>query len=120
MTDDMPGRQASDSALEHLSRAVATLATGTGLIRTRLREAEPHFGRAFESGELSEDAAQRRLRLRIGAGLVEGGDDETGTVAEAIELLSEKRAAEIAADILTLYQVVAGLRDDDGYGYSAR
>lgn len=55
--------------------------------------------------------------MRIGAGLVEGGDDDS-EVAESIALLDEARAVEIAGDMLRLYELIAGLRIDDGYGLS--
>ena len=68
--------------------------------------------------------------MRIGAGLVEGGDDDDeaddedededdasdAEVAESIALLDESRAVEIAADMFRLYEILAGLRTDDGYG----
>ncbi len=52
--------------------------------------------------------------MRIGAGLVEGGDDDSD-VAESIASLAEARAVEIASDMLRLYELIAGLRTDDGY-----
>ncbi len=66
--------------------------------------------------------------MRIGAGLVEGGDDDDeaddeneddasdAEVAESIALLDESRAVEIAADMFRLYEILAGLRTDDDYG----
>jgi hypothetical protein len=67
--------------------------------------------------------AERHLRLGIGAGLVEGGDEapddaepSDAEIAESIALLDESRAVEIAGDMLHLYELVAGLRSDDGYG----
>jgi hypothetical protein len=94
--------------------AVEELTTGSGSIRARLQAAEPHFGEVHESKMTT--AAQERLRMRIGAGLVEGGDegDET-SVAESIDLLEESRAVEIAGDMLLLYELLAGIRTDDGY-----
>ncbi len=54
--------------------------------------------------------------MRIGAGLVEGGDEnDTSDVAESIALLEETRAVEIAGDMLRIYELIAGLRTDDGY-----
>jgi hypothetical protein len=59
--------------------------------------------------------AEERLRMRIGAGLVEGGDEDDRTsVTESIALLDESRAVEIAGDMLLLYELLAGLRTDDG------
>ncbi len=59
--------------------------------------------------------------MRIGAGLVEGGDeDDDSDVAESIALLDEARAVEIAGDMLRLYELIAGLRTDDSYGLSER
>jgi hypothetical protein len=73
-------------------------------------------------------SAEKHLKLRIGAGLVEGGDEDDGSdveadasdteVAESIALLDEARAVEIAGDMLRLYELLAGLRSDDGYGLS--
>lgn len=54
--------------------------------------------------------------MRIGAGLVEGGDeDDDSDAAKSISLLDETRAVEIASDMLRLYELIAGLRTDDGY-----
>jgi hypothetical protein len=118
---DTPAREPqSRPALEHMGLAVEALATGAGAIHARLQAAEPHFGRAFQC-EMSTDA-QEHLRLRIGAGLVEGGDDapddadaSEAEVAESISLLSEQRAVELAGDMVHLYELLVGLRTDDGY-----
>lgn len=74
-------------------------------------------------------AAEQHLRLRIGAGLVEGGHEDNPSdveadasdaeVAESIAELNEARAVEIAGDMLRLYELLAGLRTDDGYGRRA-
>jgi len=113
-------------AFEHMRLAVEALATGPGPVRVRLQAAAPHFGAAFDSK--MRTPAEERLRLRIGAGLVEGGeeDDEADVeadasdaeIAESIALLDEARAVEIARDMLHLYELVAGLRPDDGFGLS--
>lgn len=104
-------------AFEHMRLAIEALATGRGPIRTRLQAAEPHFGLACENE--MRTPAERRLGLRVGAGLVEGGDegDET-SVAESIALLDDARAVEITGDMLRLYELVTGLHTDDGYGLS--
>jgi hypothetical protein len=106
--------------------AVKALATGPGPVRARLQAAESHFGIVFQSE--MQTRAQEHLRLRIGAGLVEGGseddvpdreaDTSDAEVAESIGLLDEERAVEIAGDMLLLYELLAGLRIDDGYGFS--
>jgi hypothetical protein len=113
-------------AFEHMRLAVEALVTGPGPVRDRLLAAEPHFGEAFQSE--TRTPAERHLRLRIGAALVEGGeedeedeadDDEDASdaeVAESIALLDESRAVEIARDMFRLYEILAGLRTDDGYG----
>jgi hypothetical protein len=100
-------------AFEHMRRAIEALTSGLGPIRARLQAAEPHFGAALENK--MRTPAEQHLSLRIGAGLVEGGDegDETN-VAESIALLDDARAVEIAGDMLRLYELVAGLRTDDG------
>lgn len=95
--------------------AIEALAIGAGPIQDRLLVAEPHFGAAFDC-EMSTRAAEH-LRLRIGAALVEGGDGD-GSVAESIALLDEARAIEIAGDMMRLYELVAGIRVDDGHGFS--
>jgi hypothetical protein len=102
--------------------AVEALATGAGTIRARLQAAAPHFGRAFDCE--MQTRAEQHLRLRIGAGLVEGGDEATddadatdAEIVESIALLDEERAIELAGDMLRLYELVAGLRGDDGYGH---
>jgi hypothetical protein len=109
-------------ALEYMRLAVEALTTGRGAIRARLQAAAPHFGQAFECEMRTR--AEKHLRLRIGAGLVEGGDEAPDDaeasdteVAESIALLDEARAVEIAGDMLRLYELVAGVRSDDGYGY---
>lgn len=98
-------------AEEPLRRAVEALAIGSGRIRERLQAAERHFR------EISRDEMRGRveqdLDLRIGAALVEGGDDEGADVAASIAMLDESRAAEIAGEILRLYEVVGGISDDD-------
>lgn len=97
--------------------AVEALATSPGPIRARLQAAEPHFGVVHESE--MRTPAEEHLRMRIGAGLVEGGDEnDDSDVAESIALLNETRAVEIASDMLRLYELIAGLRTDDGYGPS--
>lgn len=101
-------------AFQQMRLAVEALATNAGPIRTRLQAAEPHFGVIHES--TMQTPAAERLRMRIGAGLVEGGDEgDDIDVAESIALLDETRAVEIAADMFRLYEILAGLRDDDGY-----
>jgi len=94
-----------------MGRAIETLAAGTGPIQARLQAAEPHFGRAFDCG-MSDDAANF-LRLRIGAALVEG-EDEASSVRDSIAALDDARAADVARDMLRLYEVLAGLRSGDG------
>jgi hypothetical protein len=104
-------------ALEPMRLAIKALATGSGQVRTRLQAAEPHFGVVFESE--MRTPAEKHLRLRIGAGLVEGGDEDDASdaeVADSIALLDEARAVKIAGDMLRLYELLAGLRTDDGYG----
>ena len=113
-------------AFEHMRLAVEALATGPGSIHARLQAAAPLFGVAFKSEPRTP--AEWRLKMRIGAGLVEGGDDDDeaddededdasdAEVAESIALLDESRAVEIAADMFRLYEIPAGLRTDDDYG----
>lgn len=106
----MPNHQ----ALQQMRLAVEVLATNAGPIRTRLQAAEPYFGAVHES--TMQTPAEERLRMRIGASLVEGGDEADDTdVSESIALLDETRVVEIAADMLLLYEILAGIRTDDDY-----
>lgn len=110
-------------AFEDMRLAVEALATGCGSIHDRLIAAERHFGVAFEDGRM-QTRGERILRLGIGAGLVEGGEesdedddeDDEGDIAESIRLLDEARAAELAGDVLRLYELVAGIRSDNDWG----
>jgi hypothetical protein len=111
-------------AFENMRLAVEALVTGPGPVRARLQAAEPHFGVVHRSKMRTR--AEEHLRLRIGSGLVEGGEEDESSdvdveasdaeVAESIALLDEARAVEIAGDMLRLYELLAGLRTDDGYG----
>ena len=104
-------------ALDEMRLAVEALVTGAGPIRARLQMAEPHFGVVHENKMRTR--AEEHLRLRIGSGLVEGGDGGDDTdVAESIAQLDETRATVIAGDMLRLYELFAGLRADDGYEQS--
>jgi hypothetical protein len=124
--EDTASVRSDHRAVEHMRLAVEALATGPGPVRARLQAAESHFGVVFQSEMRTR--AQEHLRLRIGAGLVEGGgendasdleaDTSDAEVAESIALLDEARAVEIAGDMLRLYELLAGLRSDDGYGLS--
>ena len=96
--------------------AVEALVTGPGDIRTRLAAAEPHFRRALE--QPIQGPAAEHLRLRIGAGLVEGGDEDC-SVSESIAALREQRAMEIAGAMLRLYEVLTHVHAEDGYGLKA-
>jgi hypothetical protein len=115
---------ASATALAHpayndMRLVVEALATGPGSIHERLRAAEPHFGRVHASGNLGSEA-EDHLRMRIGAGLVEAAADDDSDderlIGKWIGELDEPRAVEIAEDMVRLYELVAGLRNDDGYG----
>lgn len=104
----------SHPAFEQMHLAIEALVTSPGSIHARLQAAEPHYGVVHESK--MPTPAEEHLRMRIGAGLVEGGDEDDETdVAESIALLDEVRAVEIAGDMLCLYEIMAGLRADDGY-----
>lgn len=111
-------------AFEHMRLAVEALATVPGPIHDRLLVAEPHSGVAFQSE--MRTPAEKHLRLRIGAALVGGGDEDDeaddadessdAEIAESIALLDETQAVEIAGDMFRLYELLAGLRTDDGFG----
>lgn len=101
----------------YMRLAVEALIAGSGPVHTRLQAAEPHFAQ-IERSEL-RTRAERHLDLRIGAGLVEGGEeDDALSVADSIALLDDSRAVEIAGDMFRLFELMAGLRSDDGYGLS--
>jgi hypothetical protein len=101
-------------AFKSLRLVVEALVVGPGSILSRLKAAEPHFGVVFDCKMRTR--AEEHLRLRIGASLVEGGEEGNDlNVADSIELLDESRAVEIAGDMLRLYELVAGLRTEDGY-----
>lgn len=111
-------------AFEHMRLVVEALAIGPGSIHARLQAAAPLFG-VVQRTEM-RTRLEMRLNLGIGAGLVEGGEEDESAdveteatpaeVAESIALLDESRAVEIAGDMLRLYELLAGLRTDDGYG----
>jgi hypothetical protein len=113
-----------DPILDHMRLVVETLVTHPGPIRARLQAAEPHF-RTISESEM-RTPVEWRLKMRIGSGLVEGGDEDESSdidveasdaeVAESIALLDEARAVQIAGDMLRLYEILAGLRTDDDYG----
>jgi hypothetical protein len=110
-------------AFEQMRLAVEALVTGSGPVRARLQATVPHYGVVHQSE--MRTPAEIRLNLRIGSGLVEGGEEDESSdvdveasdaeVAEAIALLDESRAVEIAGDMLRMYELLAGLRTDDGY-----
>jgi hypothetical protein len=107
--------------LEHMRLVVEALVTGPGPVHARLQAAAPHFGVVHESEMRTR--AEENLRLRIGSGLVEGGEEDESSdvdveasdaeVAESIALLDEARAVEICSDMLRLYELLAGLRTDN-------
>jgi hypothetical protein len=66
--------------------------------------------------------AEERLRMRIGSGLVEAASDDDpddeSLIGKWIDALDQARAVELAGDMLCFYELLAGLRSDDGYGLS--
>jgi hypothetical protein len=108
-------------AVNEMRLAVEVLATHPGPIHNRLQAAQTYFGVVQERKMLT--ASEEFLSLRIGAGLVEGGDQDDASdreteasdaeVAESIALLSEERVVEITRDMLYLYELMAGLRRAD-------
>ena len=101
-------------AFEHMRLAIEALVTGPGPVRARLQAAVPYYGVVHQSE--MKTPAQVRLNLRIGSGLVEGGEEDASSdvdveasdadVAESIALLDEARAIEIAGDMLRLYELL--------------
>jgi hypothetical protein len=61
-------------AFEHMRLAVEALVTHSGPVRARLQATVPYFGVVLQSKMRTD--AEEHLRLRIGAGLVEGGEEE--------------------------------------------
>ncbi len=57
-------------------------------------------------------------RRRCIGGVWSGDENDDFDVAESIASLDEARAVEIAGDMLRLYELIAGLRTDDGCGPS--
>jgi hypothetical protein len=99
-------------AADELRAVVHVLATGEESINSRLQAAERLFSLVGPDDMRSD--AERHLHLRIGAGLVEGGDEDS-SIDESIASLDEARASEIAEDMVRLFEVVVALRSDDGY-----
>ncbi len=115
-------------ALDEMRKAIDALVSGTGSIRSRMIAAEPHFGAVFVVK--MHTRAEEHMRLRIGAALVEGGDEDSSdvddahdeaeekqAVVESIEALDEARLVEIAKDMVVMYELLAGVRTDDGYQF---
>jgi hypothetical protein len=99
-------------AYEHVRLAVEALCTRPEPIHTRLQIAEQHFRHAAITAP--PGSAEWNLCHRIGSSLVEGGaDDDPGTVAASIAALDESRAIDIAIDMLHLFELLAGIADDD-------
>jgi len=96
---------------------VEALAAGPESIRARVRAAS----RVFPAEDEMSTRAEKILHLRIGAALVEGGpegfegeeEDDERSVAESVADLDEHRLAEIAGDMLLLYEHTAGVRPDE-------
>ena len=111
---------------DEMRLVVEALVIGSGPVRVRLQATLPHFRRVFRCE--ARTPLEERLIMRIGAGLVEGGDEDDSAdddddasdaeVAEAIALLDEVRAVEIAGDMLCLFEIMAGLRTDDDHEQS--
>jgi hypothetical protein len=117
--------------LADMRLAVEALVSNRGGIKARLQAAAPHFGkvhRRMEGDPTMRGTPANHLRVRIGAALVEGcSDDDDGdeegdeaTVAESIASLDDDRATGIAGDMLRLYEVIGGIRSDDGYKLPSR
>jgi hypothetical protein len=68
-------------AFEHMRLAVEALVTGPGPIHARLQAAALHYGVVHQSE--MRTPAEVRLNLRIGSGLVEGGDESSDIDVEA-------------------------------------
>jgi hypothetical protein len=98
-------------AYEHIRLAVEALCTRPEPIHTRLQAAERHFRHMQISAP--PGSAEWNLSHRIASSLVEGGDDEHGTVAASIAALDEGRAIDIATDMLHFFELLARIADDD-------
>ena len=97
--------------------AIAMLCTSPGPIRARLQAAEQHFGRVRNTAP--SGSAEWNLYHRIASSLVEGGNED-GTVAESIAALDETRAADIACDMLRLFELIAGIADEDAQRWPSK
>lgn len=95
---------------EQMKLAIETLCTSPEPIRARLQLADRHFGQLRNTAP--PGSAEWNLFHRIASSLVEAGDEE-GTLAESIEALDETRAADIARDMLHLFELIAGIADED-------
>lgn len=105
--------------LANLGAAVEALIAGPAAITGRLIAAEEHL-RKIGSEQLPDRAAGY-LNARIGAALVASGAEDA-SVAESIAAMSDREAAEVATDVLRLYELVAGVRiaSSDGFELGPR
>ncbi|HSZ05630.1 MAG TPA: hypothetical protein VK778_10595 [Solirubrobacteraceae bacterium] len=99
-------------AYDNLRQAVHILCTSPEPIQTRLQEAEHHLPEQMDGFPASD--AEWNLYHRILSSLVESGtDDENEPIAAAIAALPERRAIDIATDILRLFELLANIAPDD-------
>ncbi len=99
-----------------MRRVVEALCAGPEPIRERLLAADRHLSDVNLSD--LRDQIQWAFYHRIVAGLVEGGEEsdeeaDEEAIAESLAELSDARVIAIAADMLHLYELVAGINPTD-------
>jgi hypothetical protein len=93
---------------ENLRQAVHILCTSPEPIQTRLQEAEHHLPEQMDRFPAND--AEWNLYHRILSSLVESGtEDESEPISAAIAALPERRASDIATDILRLFELVGNI-----------
>jgi hypothetical protein len=105
-------------AFEELRRVMVALSAGRGTIVGRLEQAWPHFSR-LERADW-QNRTELALWEKVVTSLMEASsvdesanddDDDDRWVQDAFRRLSEADAVKIAADMLSLFEVVADIDD---------
>jgi hypothetical protein len=96
---------------QQMRLAIESLCISAEAIRARLQAAEQYFSQVRNTA--LPGSAEWNLYHRIASSLVEGGDNEDGTIEESIAALDETRATDIARDMLHLFELMAEIADDD-------
>ena len=96
--------------IETMRLVVGDLCASPKPIHARLQAAEQHFSHV--NNVWPSDSAEWNLFHRIASSLVAGGA-ESDTVAESIAALDEAQAVSIARDMLHLFELLAGIPEND-------